>query len=73
MGYYFGEETINKLMQSKPQKHSTTIKEAKHTIYEVSKDTSPQTMLTIINIATYINKKSHTSFENTLTKQRPHL
>ena len=41
MGYYFGEKTINKLMQSKPQKQSTTMEEAKHTIYEVSKDTSP--------------------------------
>ena len=33
----------------------------------------PQTRLTYINILTYINEKPHTSFENTLTKQRPRL
>ena len=61
MGYANGEETINKLIQSKLQKQSTIVEEAKHT------------MLTIINISTYINEKPHTSFENTLTKQKSHL
>ena len=33
----------------------------------------PQKTLSLINISIYINEKLHTSFENTLTKQRPHL
>ena len=41
MGYYFGEEIINKLMQSKPQKQSKQQQWQNTRIYEVSNDTSP--------------------------------
>ena len=41
MGYGNGKETTNKQMQNKHQKHSITMEKTKHTIYDVSNDTSP--------------------------------
>ena len=41
MGYGNGDETITNKCKERPQKQSTTMEEAKQTIYEVYKDTSP--------------------------------
>ena len=74
MGYENDEETNTKQSAKKTIQNRASNNNSKHTKnMRYLRIPPPQTMLTIISVPTYINEKPHTSFENTLTKQRPHL